>query len=153
MSTFEIYKFLHVVAAIIWVGSGILGAVFTHRARSAAPADRLDFARDMNFAAQRVFGPFSVLTLVFGILMVVEADAFGFSQMWVAMGIGAVALSSIIGVALLGPHNLKLIAELEQGSQEAATARLVTISRIELFDVLVLLTAVWVMVAKPGLGG
>jgi len=151
METFEIYKFLHVSLAIIWVGGGIFGAIVTERAKSAAPAHTLGIARDLEFVAKRVFAPAAMFTLVFGILMVLDADAFEFEQAWIAIGIGAVAISAILGMTYLGPQSTKLVAELEAGDANAST-RLKAISRVSLIDVVILLVAVWAMVVKPGLG-
>jgi len=151
METFEIYKFLHVSLAIIWVGGGIFGAIVTERAKAATPAHTLGIARDMEFAAKRVFAPAAMLTLVFGILMVLDADAFEFEQAWIVIGIGAVAISAVLGMAYLAPQTTKLVAELESGDANAST-RLKAISRVSLIDLVILLVAVWAMIVKPGLG-
>lgn len=149
MSKFEIFKFLHVTAAIIWVGGGILAAIFTERAKKAEPAHTLGIARDMEYVALRVFNPTSILTLVFGVLMVLEADAIEFGQTWIIMGIGGVVISAILGMGYLGPQAKKLVAELTAGDA-AAGPRLNAISRVAQVDLVILLVVVWAMVAKPG---
>lgn len=151
MELFDIYRFVHISAAIVWVGGGILGAVFTRRAVSAAPAHRLGIARDMEFASTRVFMPASIVTLAFGILMVIDAEAYGFSQAWIILGLSGIGLSAILGAGFLGPQSQKLVAELES-SDPGATSRLKRIERVAFVDLVVLLAVVWAMVAKPGLG-
>ena len=151
MDTFEIYKFLHVTTAIIWVGGGIFGAVLTERAKSATPAHRLGIAKDMSFVSGRVFAPMAMLTLLFGILMVLDADAIEFEQTWIAIGLGAIVLSIVLGAGFLGPQSGKLVGELESGS-DGAMERLRRIALVSYIDLVVLLIAVWAMVAKPGLG-
>lgn len=152
METFEIYKFLHVSMAIIWVGGGIFGAILTARAKTASPAHTLGIARDMAFVSGRVFAPAAILTLVFGVLMVLDADVFEFEQTWIAIGLGAIVVSIALGAGFLGPQSGKLLAELESGDEAAGRARLRTIARVSMIDLVVLLVAVWAMVAKPGLG-
>lgn len=151
MDTFEIYKFLHVTTAIIWVGGGIFGAILTRRALGASAAHRLGIARDLAFVSRRVFAPASILTLVFGVLMVLDADAIEFEQAWIAIGLGAIIVSIAIGAGFLSPQSAKLVDELETGEEKAMDRlrRVATVSRV---DLLVLLVAVWAMVAKPGLG-
>lgn len=149
METFETYMFLHVSAALIWVGGSLLAAVFTERAKKADPAHRLGIAGDLAFASRRVFGPAAMATLVFGVLMVLDADAVDFSDAWISIGLGVIALSMVLGMGYLGPQSRRLVAELEAG--EDGTARLGSISRVALVNDAALLVAVWAMVFKPGL--
>jgi uncharacterized membrane protein len=149
MELFEIYKFVHITTAIIWVGGGVLGAVYTERAKNTGAVHRLGIARDMEFVALRVFNPAAIVTLIFGILMVLEADPFEFSQAWIVMGFSGVAVSAGLGMGYLGPQVKRLVGELEAGDAESE-ARLSAVSRVALLDVTVLLIVVWAMVFKPG---
>lgn len=148
MEAFEIYKFLHISFAIVWVGGGILSQFLTARARRAGPTQVLGIARDMEFASSRVFAPAAMLTLVFGILMVVDFDGYTFSQTWIVIGLVAIGLSIVLGAGFLGPQAAKLVKELEAGDA-GATARLTRITRVSYLDLTILLIAVWAMVAKP----
>ena len=148
MEAFEIYKFLHISFAIIWVGGGVLGIVFMERARRAETSQILGISRDMEFASNRVFAPAAMLTLLFGILMVVDFDGYTFSQTWIIIGLTAVGLSIVLGAGYLGPQSTKLVKELEAGDP-GATDRLDRIARVSYVDTAVLLIAVWAMVTKP----
>lgn len=150
MEAFEVYKFLHIAAAIVWVGGGAVATVFAARLGSATPDHRLGFARDMEFASTRVFMPASLLTLLFGILMVVDSDVFAWEQAWVVIGLSAVVISAVLGMAYLSPQSAKLVAELEAGDP-AAAERIRGISLVSRLDLVVLFVAVWAMVVKPGL--
>lgn len=150
MEAFEVYKFLHIAAAIVWVGGGAVATVFAARLGAATPEHRLGFARDMEFASTRVFMPASLLTLLFGILMVVDSDVFAWEQAWVVIGLSAVVISAVLGMAYLGPQSAKLVAELEAGDP-AAAERIRGISLVSRLDLVVLFVAVWAMVVKPGL--
>lgn len=151
MEAFEIYKFLHIAAAIIWIGGGVFGLILTFRAETAHPAHALGIARDMEYVSIRVFNPAAIVTLVFGILMVVDQDAIGFEQTWIAIGIGAIAASAILGMGYLGPRSKKIVALLESGDAGFAQS-LKSVRNVSLIDLAILLVAVWAMVAKPGLG-
>ena len=150
MTKFEVFKFLHVTAAIIWVGGAILGAFFTERAKKAEPAHRLGIVRDMEFVSRRMFAPAAMAALLFGVLMVLEADVIDFDQTWIILGSGGIVVSTILGLGYLGPQAKKLAAELAAGDA-AAGGRLTAISRVAQLDLFVLLVVVWAMVAKPGL--
>ena len=148
MDAFEIYKFLHISAAIVWVGGGFFSLIFTHRARSADPAHRLGIARDMHFVGNRVFGPAAMATLLFGILMVVDFDGYTFSQTWIIIGLSAIGASIVLGALLIGRQSALLLQELEAGDP-GASRRLQVLTRLSYVDMTILLIAVWAMVAKP----
>jgi len=150
MTKFEVFKFLHVTAAIIWVGGAILGAFFTERAKKAEPAHKLGIVGDMEFVSQRMFAPAAMAALLFGVLMVLEADSIDFDQTWIILGIGGIVVSTILGLGYLGPQAKKLAAECA-GGDAAAEGRLTAISHVAQLDLFVLLVVVWAMVTKPGL--
>lgn len=145
---FETLKFIHVLAAIVWVGGGIVSTILGVRMRRASTEHRLGFSRDMGFVGERVYGPAAGIALIAGIWMVIDEPAFGFGQAWIIIGLGGFLLSSIIGVAFFGPAAKALAADLEAGrSNDALQAR---ISRVSYLDLAILLVVVWAMVVKPG---
>jgi uncharacterized membrane protein len=150
MTLGETYKLIHVLAAIVWVGGGTLALVFTWRALGAEREHRLGYARDMEALANRVFAPASVIALVFGILMVLDIDAFEFSQTWILIGIIALAASVVVGIGFFGPQTKRLVSEIES-SDPKAEGRLALIAKMSVLDVGLLYVVVWAMVAKPGL--
>ncbi len=150
MSKFEIFKFIHVAAVIIWVGGGVLGALFAQRAKKADPAHTLGIVTDMELVSRRVFAPASGVALLFGILMVLDADAIDFEQTWISMGIGGIVISMVLGMTYLGPNAKKLIPELATGDP-AAGRRLNAIARVARLDLVVMFVVLWAMIAKPGL--
>jgi uncharacterized membrane protein len=151
MTKYEVFKFIHITAVIVWIGGGMLGVFFTERARRADAVHRLGIAGDMAFASQRLFGPGSGIALLAGILMVVDNGALSFGQTWIVIGLVGFALSAAIGGGMLGPQVKKLIAELEAGDG-AADKRLTLITRLQYLDLGLLMIVIWAMVSKPGLG-
>jgi len=150
MTKHELYKLIHLTAIIVWVGGGILAAIFTERAKKSEPAHKLGFARDMEFVAKKVFAPAAGVALLFGILMVLESDSIEFSQAWIVIGIAGILISMGLGMSYLGPQATKLVDELAAGNP-AADDRLNTISLVARVDVAILLGVIVVMIAKPGL--
>jgi uncharacterized membrane protein len=150
MTLSETYKLIHVLAAIVWVGGGTLGLVFTWRSLAAEREHRLGFARDMEVLANRVFAPASIIALLFGILLVLEVDAFEFSDTWVLIGIIGLAASVAVGMGFFGPQTKRLIAELESNDPKAE-GRLGMIAKMSVLDLTIVYVVVWAMVAKPGL--
>ncbi|HSM01510.1 MAG TPA: DUF2269 family protein [Acidimicrobiia bacterium] len=150
MTLSETYKLIHVLAAIVWVGGGTLMLVFTWRSLAADREHRLGFARDAEVLSNRVFAPASIVALLFGILMVLEIDAFEFSQAWILIGIIGLAASVVLGMAFFGPQTKRLVSEIEQ-NDPTAEGRLGLIAKMSILDMTILYVVVWAMVARPGL--
>ena len=85
MSKFELYKFVHVIAATVWVGGAITAQLIGLRLKNAEPAHRLGFARDMRFVSQWIFLPAALIAYGFGSLMIEESPNFGYEQAWVTI--------------------------------------------------------------------
>ena len=150
MTLSETYKLIHVLAAIVWVGGGTLTLVFTWRALAADRDHRLGFARDVEVLSNRVFAPASIVALLFGILMVLDIDAFDFSQAWILIGLIGLAVSVVLGMGYFGPQSKRLVAEIESNDPKAE-GRLGLIAKVSVLDMAILYVVVWAMVAKPGL--
>lgn len=148
MTFFETLKLLHVLAAIVWVGGGILQTTYVVRAARSDATHRLGVARDMVFLGSKVFGPASGLAFVFGVWMVFERPSFAFGDAWIIIGLAGFALSSIVGGAVFSPKGKALLAALEEGKPGDTLLR--TITRAAFVDQAILLVAVWAMVVKPG---
>ena len=148
MTLYETLKLLHVLAAVVWVGGGVFQTVSTWRAVNADPAHRLGLARDMRFAGDRVFGPASLLALIFGVWMVIESPAIGWGDTWIVIGLVGIVISGAMGGIFFAPKSKALVARLEAGEDGAALLR--TIGRVSLIDMTILVVVVWAMVTRPG---
>lgn len=153
MSFYELLVLVHVLAAIIWVGGAIGYEIRGSRARRQGDNERvMALLREAEWTGKFVFMPASIIVLVFGIWAVIETRQWEFSNTWVSIGFTAVILSAIIGAAFLGKEAGRIVAAAEaDGPTDAAVqARLNRFSWVARLDLLILLIAVWAMVAKPG---
>lgn len=152
MTRYELFKFLHVVGAIMWLGGGIGLTIFAWRARVAGDQRTLvamvERGKDLgNF----LFMPAFVLTLGFGIAMVATESIWSFADLWILIGFGGIALSGVAEMAISQPAGKRLMAAVEAhgvGSPEANAAARGSLNG-SLVDITVLLVVVWAMVAKP----
>jgi uncharacterized membrane protein len=84
---YDLLKYLHIVAAVVWVGSGLFVQYYSSRLRRAQDPARLGaFAKDIEAAGKQLFAPASVTVLVMGLLMVWYSPALGFSETWILIG-------------------------------------------------------------------
>ena len=76
-------------------------------------------ARASRFFGQAVVGPAAVLTLIAGVIMVVDADL-GFSTLWIAWGLGGILLSLVLGATLIRRAGDELSVATEAPSKDHA---------------------------------
>lgn len=165
-------KFIHVMASIVWIGSGVALLTVTAgmvRARDYAGVAAL--GRQSEKLGTRLFAPSAVVTLVAGVAMVVVGDL-SFGSAWIVIGLVGVAASFVFGAVLGERAQAQLLQTLvprvtegaapagaavddpptrpaiDDAAVDAARRRLLVVSST---DVAILSVVVWVMVAKPGL--
>jgi uncharacterized membrane protein len=151
-TVYNLFKFLHIVGAIVWIGGVVTVSIITARAaREKDPTVLAAMARQMRFNGMAVIGPAAGLTLIAGIVMI-AVSGLG-APLWVIWGFAAIIVSVALGATLLRRGNEELrevAATAEPGDPRlsAAQRRLTTLNTI---NVLLLLSAVGAMVFKPTL--
>jgi uncharacterized membrane protein len=150
---YEVLKTIHVLAAVIWVGGGVMGHIIAGRAFRSNDTTKIAVAgADAEWVGNRVFFPASMVLLVGGIWMVV-ISGWNFSDLWIVFGIAGYAASAVNGMALLGPVS-KRVGEMATTSDAVTPelrgqlGRLMVLSRI---DLTILVLVVIDMVIKPGI--
>ena len=84
--------FLHVLAAMVWVGGGVMLAVVAARVlRDPDPGAVGRFTGSLRVLGPLVLGPATVAVLGLGIGLVVDTEAWDFGQLWVQLGLGLFA--------------------------------------------------------------
>lgn len=153
MSWGELWLFLHIMAAVAWIGAGLSLIVLGVMADRARDTEGLkSVLAHTNKLGQVYFVPASALVVVFGIALVIESDFYGFDQLWIVLGLLGYALTFLTGLTVLKPRGERIGAMLAESrgvmTPEALLEgrRLLTIARI---DYVVLLLVVFDMVVKP----
>ncbi len=151
MTLYEWLKLAHIVAAMVWVGGGLMLVFVARRARASGDPDAIaDFARSLSYLGPRVLAPAVIAVLVFGVSMVLVNAAWNFTQAWVLVAIGLFAVAFLIGAIYLSRVALQLA---RAGEGESAARRALLDRWLAGYAVVlaILLVAVWDMVFKPGL--
>ena len=149
---YDTLKFLHILAAITWIGSGIFVQLEATKLRRANDQVRLAaFGKDIASWGTRLFMPASLVVLVMGLSLVLYSHL-GFSHTWIWLGLVGYAATFVTGAFFIGPTSGKLATMSEtlpadDPGVQAAMARIFAISRI---DQVVLILVVADMVFKPG---
>lgn len=149
-STYQWYLLAHILMTVVWVGGAVMLQLFAARILAGGDPGRLAmFAKDASWVGSRVFAPASLLILVFGVLLVEEADI-GY-PFWVLFGLGVFAFSFFSGAIFLGPESGRvgrLIDErgVADGEAQRRIRRIIAFAR---FELLLLVLVVVDMVIKP----
>ena len=153
IETYFWLKSVHVLAAVMWVGGGVmltLLGLMTLAERD--PVRMAQFARQVSFLGGRYFPPLSLMVVGFGFWMVERGEAgWTYDMTWIQIGIAGWIASFAVGAGYLGPHAAKLARLLEQrqpedGEVQALIRRILFVARL---DAVLLLFIVFDMVAKP----
>jgi len=148
---FAVFKLIHVLVAVFWVGGGLMLTLLALRAeRSGEPAELATIAKQAAFVGERFFAPAGLVVLAMGITMVIN-DHIGFGTTWVDIGLAGYAVSFATGIGVLSPLAKKVATLLEErgpaaAETQAAIGRILLVARL---DVGVLLLVVADMLMKP----
>jgi len=152
MTTYLLFKYLHVLFAVCWLGGGfcmVLLGVAASRARNDAELVRV--MGQTAWLAKRIFVPFSGLALLCGLIMTWLGGMW--SEIWIILGLIGYAATAGTGIAVLSPKSEKVAAI---AAKEGPSAEAVRIARemlaVARFDMTMLAMVVADMVLKPSLG-
>src|SRR3712207_5810161 len=150
MSWYELFLLVHVVAAIIWLGSGLLLQVLAFRAERIDDAEGLRrIAQDSAALSMTLFVPASLAVLVFGVLMVLDGP-WSFDTLWIALGLAGYAATFLTGVLVMGPGSERIAAIMARdGMSDEAVRGIRTLLAKGRLDALGLYLVVAVMALKP----
>ena len=149
---YTVIKFVHVLAAIAWVGGAImLDMLISQARRSGSQSDVLMLLAKTERYGKTFFSPSAVLVLVAGIVMASIGGIM--AAPWVSFGFLGVFISAGLGMGYLTPKSRQLRQMIEaRGMQDpeavALGSRMMLISRI---DLVLLVLVVAAMVFKPGM--
>lgn len=149
MTTYVIFKYLHILFVVGWLGGGFAMVLLGARAiRARDDADLIRTVRSVVYLAKRVFVPFSVLALVAGLVMVWLAD--GWADLWVILGLIGFAATAGTGAAVLTPKSERVMALADKdGPSPEAVRGAREIFSIAQFDMVMLAVVIADMVLKP----
>ncbi len=148
---YALFKAVHVLFAVIWVGGGIAIMIHAIRAQNAQdPEGIVTVAKQAAFMGEKVFAPVGLVTFLMGIAMMINTN-WGWGHFWVILGLLGYASTFIVGIAVLSPLAKKVDASAEQhGPTHPETLALIDrVMLIARVDIAVLMVVVLDMVTKP----
>ena len=151
MTWYEFWKFLHISAAMVWIGGAAAIQVFGILTKRAAdPAKTAFFAKNVSITVMRVFLPAALVVIGAGIGLTVNGD-WDWGEPFIAAGLTLWAIVSLIAFGFLGRALGNAGAQLEaEGPSPALALRLRNLVWLSRALLLVLFVIVFLMTVKPG---
>jgi uncharacterized membrane protein len=149
MSYYEVLLFLHIAAAVVWLGAGFFLQMLIVRAEGSGDDGlKQGIASNSGWMAQRIFIPASLVVLVVGILLTIEGP-WSFGDLWVVLGLAGYALSFLIGILFLEPQGKRIHAAMVAAEHERAAFLIRRINAVSRIELTVLYLVVAAMALKP----
>ena len=153
MNRYEWLLFLHIAAAIVWLGGGMAIQVLAIRAnRAVDPARMTTIAHEAEWFGTRIALPSSLTVLIVGIILTIDGP-WDFGQTWIVLALIGFGLSFVTGAAFLGPESGRIgkLLAAEGPESPAVRARIQRIFLVSRIELVLLYLIVLDMVLKPGL--
>lgn len=145
---FLLLKFVHIVAAIVAIGTNVTYAFWLRRA--GRDPDKLLWAiRGIQTLDNRLANPAYILLLITGVLMVLSG-AFSFQTGWIAAALVLYVVLVLVGIFVYAPTIRRQLAEAERDPGSPAYAAIERRStQLGIVTLVIVLVIVALMVTKP----
>ena len=151
MTWYELWLFIHILAAMVWIGGAVAIQVFGILTKRAAdPAKSAFFAQNVSFTVTRVLAPTALVVLFAGIALVENGD-WEWSAPFVVWGLILWVTVSLVAFGYLGRAIGRAGAQLvAEGPSPALALRMRNLVWLSRGLLLVLVVIAFIMVEKPG---
>jgi uncharacterized membrane protein len=144
-------KFLHVLAAMVWLGGLTVLTVLGLNVLRAGERDAVArFVASFRVVGPLVLMPAAILVLVLGIWMVLDNAAWTFEQTWIWLAMVLLVAAVLVGAVFLSRAALGAQRAVGAGDDAQAARQLRRWSWGIRLILLLLVVATWAMVFKPG---
>jgi uncharacterized membrane protein len=151
-ASYEVYKALHVVSIVVWVGGDItlttLGIVFERRADGPTLAA---LGKMGTWIGTRVYTPALFLAFAFGAALMEKGHYDWWGVFWIDFALAGWLIAACVGVGFVGPE----LGRIDKAAQEFGPASEIVRAKVQRlflifrFDTVLLILILFDMVAKP----
>jgi uncharacterized membrane protein len=151
MTWYELFLFLHIAMAVVWVGGGFFLQMLALRVLGSKDEMRVAaFAGDVEVLGLRIFTPSSIVLLLTGIGLVLNGN-WDWSEPFISVGLLVWLVSFVAGVGYLGPTSGKIKTEMAaNGTSPRAQQLIGNVLRYSRIELVLLWIVVFMMVVKLG---
>lgn len=150
MTLYEFLLFVHIVCIAVWMGGGMVNAIFIKTAAGlTSTAAIAPIARRAHALGNMVFAPASILALATGIWLVIEGP-WSFSDTWISIGFTGIIVAIVIGAVFHSKRGARAVELAEADDLPALQQHLHGWVQLARVDLLLITLVILDMVVKPG---
>jgi uncharacterized membrane protein len=150
MTLYEFLLFVHVAAAVVWVGGGAMIQFFGLRVLAANDPNRLaQFGGDVERIGNRALVSAALIALLSGFALVLEGEFVTIGDDWIVLGLILFAITFLSGAGFFGPESGRIKRVIETDGVTAAQGRIKRLLVLTRIDLIVLFLLVFDMTVKP----
>ena len=152
MTWYDLWLFLHISFAVLWIGGGAMMQFFALRALASDSPERLaQFSQDVEWIASRFLTAFALGAFLTGVGLVVNAEFWDFGDDWIVIGLVLFAITFLAGAAFFGPEAGRIgkLAAAEGPTSPVVQARIRRLLVLTRIDLVVLFLIIFDMAVKP----
>ena len=147
---YDLLLYAHILGGVVWVGGAVAIQALAVRIGRSDPAVVPALARHMEGLGKWLFLPASLVIIISGVAMTIQAWSFG--EVWIAVSVALWVASAVAGALYLGPRAKRAADTFEAEGPTSVTGLklirgLYVVSRLELVSFAVIIA---LMVFKPG---
>jgi uncharacterized membrane protein len=147
LSWYEFLLFVHISAAVIWLGGAFTFQMYGMAVRRGGDMDEIGkFAGRAGVLGERIFVPASLVVVLAGVGMMINGN-WDWGQLWVVFALVTFAASFLTGLLLIAPmaKRLPVVGPATPAGQELIR-RIFTVIRV---DLVYMYAIVFAMTVKP----
>lgn len=142
--------FLHILGAGTWLGANITQIVASSTMGRSGGSIAASWYRTTVFMGRFLYMPAGILVAVTGIFLVTTSDVWGFSDVFVTIGLATVIIGIILGIAVFGRQGAIAAEAAEAGNASLLKAAAGRLAGFGALDTLLIVVTIYAMVSKLG---
>ncbi len=143
---------LHIIGVAAWLGANAVLAFAAPMNNSAEAPVRRWWAQLQQKMGRVYYTVAGVLVLLSGIYLVIDNEFIKFSDAFISIGFVVVLIAILLGIFVMGPGTEELIKTIDEGDKSREASINNRLAAVGLVDSLLVLLAIFAMVAKWGVG-
>jgi uncharacterized membrane protein len=152
MSFYDLLVFLHVLAAMVWVGGVVMLGALVTRVLRGGERDAIErFVGALRVIGPSILAPATVVLIGVGIWLVLDSAAWDFGQLWIQLALGLFAAVFLTGAVHQSRTAIAAERAMERGDLDEAIGQLRRWAWGMRLILVLLVAATWDMVVRPGL--
>jgi uncharacterized membrane protein len=149
LTLYEFLLFVHVAAAVVWVGGAAMLQLMALRLAKNDAAALAEFFGGVEKVGNRALVPASLIAVLTGFGLVWESDFWTLGDDWIVIGLVLFAITFLAGATFFGPESGRINRLIQADGAVAAEPRMRRMLVLTRIDLIILFLIIFDMTVKP----